>query len=229
MSLDIDEQLWRTIHIIGKTVNIKNEDSRLAFVCLFECLSDILPDENYRSTLKSFMYSDEGKKHPRNYISSSEKAFQWTWELHSYVNFVKKKRGQKAYGITLDQANYLYDKSKISKSMWGNAFWTTMHYISANLPISSNRTPESNNRYRTSFVAFIMCIRFLLPCPDCEGHMTRYIENVDIHPFLRSNIDAFQWTWEFHNSVSNRLGKSSLEFDSAFRMYKMGNYSFIDE
>ncbi len=54
MSGTSNKQLWKAIHIIGKTFVPNDNDAATAFVCFFDCLSDLLPDENYRKTLKNF-------------------------------------------------------------------------------------------------------------------------------------------------------------------------------
>lgn len=213
----VNRQLWNTIHIVGKTFSPKKQDAKAAFVCFFECLSDLIPDENFRKTLKSFIQQTP----PENYLSSSERSFQWTYELHSYFNLVKKKQGQLTNDISLNQAISIY--SSITKTDWGNAFWFIIHYLSANLPERINGT------YQTSFIALIMCIRFLIPCEECMYHMTEYITKTNIYPYMSSGKNAFQYTWEFHNTVSTRLKKNTLSFQDALNMYTINNtYSMID-
>lgn len=218
MSANGNKQLWRAIHIVGKTFSPKDNDTKSAFVCFFDCLSDLLPDENYRKTLRSFIQQTP----PEKYIGSSEKAFQWTYELHSYVNLVKKKQGQLATDISQDQAAAIY--SNITKTDWGNAFWFIIHYISANLP------ERLNEQYQTAFIALIMCIRFLVPCEECKYHMTEYIVKTDIHPFMYSGKTVFQYTWAFHNNVSVRTKKDIMPFQDALNLYVDNNkvYSMID-
>ena len=213
----IDKKLWNVIHIIGKTFSSKDRESREAFFCFFECLSDLLPNNEYRKTLKEFM--TQSPPNPDN-------AFQWTYSLHSYVNFIKRRRGQSTSDITFEKLNSLY--SNVNKTDWGNAIWFLMHYISVNLPevLTANQ--------QTSFVALIMCIKFLLPCGKCKYHMTEYISSNDIKPFLSSGKACFQWTWIFHNGVSKRLNKQQISFDEAYNMYLIrrenenGVYSMID-
>ena len=217
MSANTNHQLWRAIHIVGKTFSPKNTDTKAAFVCFFECLSDLLPDDNYKRTMKSFI----NQSHPERYISTSEKAFRWTYELHSFVNLVKKKRGQLANDISIEQASELY--SNITKTDWGNAFWFIMHYISANLP------DRLNEHYKTAFIALIMSIRFLIPCEECSYHMNLYINKIDIRPFMDTSINAFRYTWAFHNEVSIRINKKPMIFEDALALYVDNKvYSIID-
>lgn len=221
--MSVNQQLWNTIHIVGKTFSPKNGDStktkesKIAFICFFDCLSDLLPNEIYKRTLKDFIKQTP----PGNYLSSTDKAFQWTYELHSYVNFVKKRRGQPTNDITLERANSMY--SSVTKTDWGNAFWFIIHYIAANLP------EKLSDNYKTAFIAMIMSIQLLIPCDECKQHMANYISKVDIHSYMISNKTVFQYTWEFHNAVSQRLGKNTISFGEAFNMYAIKeNYSMIE-
>lgn len=213
-----DHQLWKAIHIVGKTFTPKDNDTKSAFVCFFDCLSDLIPNEDYRKTLRGFIQQTP----PERYISSTDKAFQWTYELHSYVNLVKKKRGQLANDITLEQALGKY--TNITKTDWGNSFWFIIHYIAANLP------ERLNEQTQTAFIALIMCIRFLLPCEECKYHMTEYILKTDIKPFMHHGKTAFQYTWAFHNAVSSRVKKPMIQFQDALNLYTNNDkvYSMID-
>lgn len=212
-----NHQLWKAIHIIGKTFTSKDNDTRSAFICFFDCLGDLLPDENYRKTLKSFI----SQTPPEKYISSSDKTFQWTYELHSYANLVKKRRGQLANDISIEKALSMYEN--ITKTDWGNSFWFIIHHIAANLP---EKLSEHN---QTAFVALIMCIRFLIPCDECRYHMTEYITKTNIYPFIGSGKNAFQYTWAFHNAVSERIKKNTMQFQEAYSLYVNNNvYSMIE-
>jgi hypothetical protein len=212
------KQLWRAIHIVGKTFTPKDDDIKSSFACFFYCLGDLLPDETYRKTLKSFIKQTP----PERYTDTSERAFRWTYELHSYVNLVKKRRGQLVDEIGLSDAKDLY--SNITKKDWGNSFWFVMHYVAANLP------DKMTKDHQTSFIALIMSIRFLIPCEECKSHMAAYIAATDIRPFMTSSKKAFQWTWTFHNNVSGRTGKKVMGFGEAYNLYVENNkiYSMID-
>jgi len=216
--MDIDKKLWSVIHIVGKTFSPKDSDTKSAFICFFDCLYDLLPNEDYRRVLRSFIQQAPLEK----YISSSDSAFRWTYEFHSYVNLIKKRQGQLTNDVTYEQANKLY--SNINKTVWGNSFWFILHYLSANLP--ENLTDQK----RTSFIAFVMCIQFLIPCEECKFHMSQYINSVNIHNFMEDKKTVFQYTWQFHNAVSTRTKTKTMDFNEALNLYtiKNGVYTMID-
>lgn len=211
--------IWKAIHVIGKTFDSSNEFARESFVCFFDCLQDLLPDISARNTLSSFMQQNPVERS----ISTNKDAFEWTFSLHSFVNYTKQKQGQLSDNITKEQAYTKY--SNITKSDWSHPTWFLMHYIAANLPLNVSY------QQRTSFKAFIVSLRYLLPCPECRHHMSEYITSTEIDPYLSHGKDVFQWTWTFHNAVNARLGTPTISFQEAIKMYQNTTnnmYTLID-
>lgn len=54
-----------------------------------------------------------------------------------------------------------------------------------------------------------------MKCQDCINHAREYMEN---NPPEKAD-DAFVWTWQFHNTVNRRLGKSEMPYQTAREMY----------
>lgn len=212
------KHIWNAIHVIGKTFDPSKDSIKESFVCFFECLVDLLPDNQSRSTLAGFMQQYP----PERFISSGDKTFEWTYRLHAYVNLLKKRQGQLASDITYEQAYKNY--SNITKSDWANPIWFLIHYIAANLP------DRLTQQQAISFKAFIVCLRYLLPCGECNFHMGGYISNVEIDSYLDSKNGVFYWTWEFHNAVNKRLNKPLMKIEDAYSMYRKSSslYTLID-
>ncbi len=210
--------IWSAIHILGKTY-IPSKDNKDAFICFFQCLSNLLPDVSSRNNLRSFMeqYNIE------NYTSCGNKTFEWTYLLHNYINNIKKRRGQKVDIITLDNAIEKYMTINIKK--WGNSVWFLIHFISANLP------PVLPKSLKEWYKAFIVCLKFLLPCNECRHHMTKYLKQVNIDRYLDTREGVFKWSWEFHNTVNTRLNKPLVDYASAIQYYTIPKYGYqlIDE
>lgn len=211
--------IWKAIHVIGKTFDPTNDSAKESFVCFFECLADLLPDIFVCKTLSGFM----SQYPPERFIVSGDKAFEWTYRLHSYVNLTKKRQGQLSDDITFEQAYKNY--SNISKPDWAIPIWFLIHYIAANLP------ERLSQQQAISFKAMIVCLRYLLPCEECRKHMTEYISKTEIDPYLGTKNTVFYWTWEFHNSVNVRTNKKPLPFDEAYSLYrkKESLYTYIDQ
>lgn len=212
--------IWKCIHVIGKTFDPDNENAKESFVCLFECLVDLLPDDMARKNLSSFM-----QQYPvERYIQSNIKTFEWTYRLHSYINLIKRRQGQLSNDITIQQAHTKY--SMITKPDWARPIWFLIHFIAANLPL--NLTQQQ----KISFKALIVCLRYLLPCEECRGHMSQYINSTEIDPYLDTRNSVFTWTFNFHNAVNKRLNKPLLDIKQAFVMYQVPTtnsvYTLID-
>jgi hypothetical protein len=217
-STSLDSQLWNSIHMVGRTFIPGSNDTKTGFVCFFDCLSDLLPNDVYRRVLKSFIVQNPSS----NSVNSQSEAFRWTYNLHAYANLVKRRQGQLTNDITLEQAMKKY--ANVNKTDWGNAFWFIIHYIAANLPERLSLSQQ------TSFIAFIMCISYLIPCAECKQHMALYITQTDIRPYAPYRKTAFQYTCEFHNNVNGRLSKPTVEIQKAYTVYRdEGMYSMIDE
>jgi hypothetical protein len=211
-------RIWKSIHIIGKTFDPNADSSKQSFVCFFACLADLLPDSTACQTLSSFI-----KQYPiEKNINSNEKAFEWTYKLHSYVNLVKRKNGQLSSDISFDTLNKNY--SHLTKSDWADPIWFLIHYIAANLP------NKLSHQQMISFKAFIVCLRYLLPCSDCRIHMAEYISNTEIDPYLKTKDSVFYWTWNFHNSVNKRINRPMIKIEDAYVKYRKSNniYTMIE-
>lgn len=67
------------------------------------------------------------------------------------------------------------------------------------------------------------------PCAKCRIHAMTYILVNPMEDFINvthkgpdgkvENIGMFIWSWKFHNSVNERLGKWVMDWDTAYNMY----------
>lgn len=200
-------QLWYSIHVICKIYNPSGEYASKALMCFFECLVDLLPDKNACHTLNSFMQQNSLDE----CVDSTDKVFEWSYNLHNYVNFIKRRKGQITHDISLQETKKNY--SNLNKTKWAHAVWFLIHYIAFNLP--EKLTPDIANSYK----AMIVSLRYLIPCPECSTHMHQYLGENLIDDFLVSNRAVFYWTWVFHNSVNKRLHKPSPSIKEISNIY----------
>jgi hypothetical protein len=200
-------QIWNCIHIVCKVYNPKVQYAQSALKCFFQCLYDLLPDEHACFSLDAFMNQNPIE----NCFESNEKTFEWSYNLHNYINIIKRRKGQQTIDISLNDAIQKY--SHLNKTDWANAIWFLMHFIAYNLPEKIHRDIAD------SYKALIVSIRYLIPCPDCSNHMHEYLSENDIEPFLEGNRSLFYWTWVFHNSVSKRIHKPCPSINSIIHLY----------
>ncbi len=200
--------IWSAIHILGRTFNPEDEFAKEAFECLFRCLADLLPDVFYRKNLSNFINQFPVKTY------SQDAAFEWTYKLHVYINLLKKKQGQIVTNeLSFEKVQQLYNIKNINKHVWGSVVWFLIHFIAANLK-------TINIEVITSFKAFMMCLRYTVPCPECRQHMFEFLCKVDIVDYLKNN-QIFEWTVLFHNEVNQRLNKPRMEAKNIINVYKL--------
>lgn len=62
-------------------------------------------------------------------------------------------------------------------------------------------------------------------CIKCRSHAQTYISQNPISDYYNvindkgEDIGMFKWSWVFHNTVNKRLGKSIIDFDTAYSLY----------
>jgi hypothetical protein len=203
------EKIWDCIHIFGKTIG-NDQDSRIAFHCFINCLIDLLPFQDYKYTIQNYLNSH----------SITGDLFEWSYKLHYWCNYNMRKPlftyfqlQEKYRDITMDE--------------WSDAVWFIIHFIPCNLP------EKLNNELVDTFKSFMMCLRYLLPCPKCKGHMEQYLFDNEIRS--NTNFELFSWTFFYHKNVDkfSPSGKNSLKSDNQqdlFNFYKISRqeYSLID-
>jgi len=115
---------------------------------------------------------------------------------------------------------HLYYKTEIypnsgNPSVWGPAFWFSLHNGALRYPI--NPSPLWKERMKN----FILGIPVMVPCEKCSDHASAHIEAnyYRIDEITSSRSKLFEFFWEFHNFVNQRLGKSEMSLENAYRIY----------
>ena len=87
---------------------------------------------------------------------------------------------------------------------WGIPTWIFLHTLVAKLPDHAYVAEE--------VLGHVKRLCSVLPCPDCAGHATSYLEK--IHAKHVPTREAFrQMLWTFHNSVNIRLKKPVFRYE----------------
>lgn len=87
-------------------------------------------------------------------------------------------------------------------------------WIGIHITAAWSDSPEKN-------IYFCLWIRNLiehLPCEECSNHARLYLS---MYPPERCE-DSFVWSWQFHNSVNERLGKPIMGYAEARRLFLGG-------
>lgn len=100
-------------------------------------------------------------------------------------------------------------------SLWGPHLWRAIHYIALGFP--ENPEPLIQSQYKE----FYLNLWKFIPCLKCSLNYKRHLQEIaPIDDYLYSPRDLFMWTWMMHNLVNKELGKSEIDFDTAYAMYQ---------
>lgn len=96
--------------------------------------------------------------------------------------------------------------------VFGPGLWYSIHTTSINLN-------------EDCFIDYIKVTVANIPCMTCRKHATEYLKDNPVLDFkgikndIGELIGMFKWTWTFHNAVNKRLGKSQMDWNTAYNMY----------
>lgn len=100
-------------------------------------------------------------------------------------------------------------KLKRCPDNWGPGTWHLIHCMAKCYP----STPSDQDKAHAFH--FLQSLAHVLPCKKCRDNYKEYIAK---HPPALSSKRAFKrWTYNLHDSVNKRLGKTSPTFESVFR------------
>lgn len=197
------EDVWRYVHSMAQTNAATTLKEKEAFVCMVACINELISCEEVKLAVDTFM-----RENPFvNHCSSSDTIFMWTVNLRQAVD---EKLGKPV--LTLSHLSDVFARNKIGKDVWGPMAWKVMHMVALcakTVPVPGGK-PELPRSTRTALKAFVTCVLLLLPCPKCKKHAWEYCQKVapNIDDYLTTNLHAFQWTVEFHNTVNRRLNST---------------------
>lgn len=96
--------------------------------------------------------------------------------------------------------------------VFGPGMWYTIH-------VSSMQMGED------CYIKYIKSLIPKIPCKKCRDHAMEYIQGNPIDNFTNIKdkdgelIGMFKWSWIFHNTVNQKLGKSIIDFNTAYNFY----------
>lgn len=103
----------------------------------------------------------------------------------------------------------------MKKKEWGNAIWLLFHTLAVKLK------PEYKEDLHT-LVLHITSICNNLPCPDCQQHANKVMNQVNKASISVSNEALIDFLWNFHNDV-NRRTKAAYFPKEGLEVYKTAN------
>lgn len=98
----------------------------------------------------------------------------------------------------------------------GPGVWFSIHLLAKN---------ASTIAKKDHFIDYMKQLSLDFPCMKCRTHIQAYLKDNPFEPYYTilneegDDIGLFKWSWAFHNTVNNRLGKPYMEFQTAWDMY----------
>lgn len=95
---------------------------------------------------------------------------------------------------------------------WGPSAWKFLHSVTFNFP--DNPTPLEQQEAEK----FFSSLKNLLPCEECKRNYETELQRFPID--TRSKYALSNWLVNVHNAVNIRLGKSTLNYAEATKIYE---------
>lgn len=102
----------------------------------------------------------------------------------------------------------------------GPGVWFSIHLKAKN---------ATTHRRKEDFIEYMNMLSEEFPCIKCRKHIQAYLKENSFDNFYNmtdeddEDIGLFKWTWIFHNTVNNRLGKPYIDWETAWSMYDEGD------
>jgi hypothetical protein len=103
---------------------------------------------------------------------------------------------------------------------WGPDGWHLLHSIAYKYPSNPNKTTKQK------YKRFFNSLPYVLPCVYCRNSLQRFYKELPIENSLHNNEALFEWLYEIHNKVNNKLKKQGFtskpnpKLDKVKKFYK---------
>ena len=104
-------------------------------------------------------------------------------------------------------------KNNILPNVWGPHGWKFIHYVALGYP------DEPTDADKRSYKKFYESLRDILPCQSCADHYRDTIHMYPVDGHLSSREELLRWSFDIHNTVNKRIGKPTLTYEKAIRLY----------
>jgi hypothetical protein len=103
----------------------------------------------------------------------------------------------------------------MKKRDWGNAIWLLFHTL-------AEKIKDEHPAELPMLVSHITSICTNLPCPDCQQHASKTMNQVNKNAIASSKESLIDFLWKFHNDV-NRRTNATYYPKEALDKYKTAN------
>ena len=195
--------VWIMFHILCIVLKSGNIKDLIRFM---ELLSKLIPCDyckmNLIKKLKAYP--------PQPYMTSPEKAFFYSYMIHDLANqHITSHTKETKTSPPFDNAFGYYMSLSQDPKYWGPPIWTSIHIFAATL------TPENAEYYKE----FLFLLVKLLPNEQSRKTLLTILNKHDIDSYLRSNHDAFYYSFKIHDIVNKQHHKKSPLFEDVKSFY----------
>ena len=114
------------------------------------------------------------------------------------------------------------DTTKYPKTTeWGPLLWKILHTLAERAGKQTNEMIKADEM--RVWPLLVKTLIPIIPCEECRAHATSYVQQYPFQPpssYPAWNLFIRTYFYTFHESVNNRLGKQSFEFESLSTTYK---------
>jgi hypothetical protein len=231
----------KALLILGRTYNPTSEYTKTAMKCFIESLTQLLPDKYMSRIFANFIEMNVYTRNqllthptiikffetypdiqdvlydtPEQFLTfclqSEFTMFAWMYLLNSYIIVLLNKSGHNMTPLSFIDLRKQYDPDYLDKSDWGRPIWFIIHMS----PLYASG--ECQEVYY-NLKAMLSCLRFILPCPKCQLHLTDNLPKINIDECAESREKLFEATWKLHNIVNADLHKYQPSLQEARQYY----------
>ena len=143
-----------------------------------------------------------------------------------YVSHPKKYKSNKKYHKKYSDKTYTKPKNHVKYGSYKG--YSKSSGLSSGLrswdKIHTQASEADTNELKREFENYIIYLGNNFPCPKCRPHIKTYMRMHPIKEYYNmidngKDIGMAKWSWEFHNDVSNRLGKSTVPWKDFSKKY----------
>jgi hypothetical protein len=117
--------------------------------------------------------------------------------------------------------NHISSKSNINPKIWGPHFWKTFHLIAFGYPLN----PNEKDKY--VYKKFYKYFSNILPCDKCSLEARKLNEVINWDLILKNRENLIRWTYDYHDTVNQRLGKTSPNFEKFLKNFIKDVNNFV--
>jgi hypothetical protein len=189
--------LWSCTHLLSLSVTFQNGKYYIIFLWL---LTYLLPCDYCRKNLREKLSSHPGEA----YMKDSESAFYYSYIIHDLANqhITLHHPSTPKSSPPFDQiySAYVSQMTQYEERFWGPRIWAMIHILAVTL------RPENADKYQL----LLQILVFLLPDSSSRETLNRFLQEHPIEPYLRSNHDAFFYSYILHKDIDTQLNKTDI-------------------